>query len=83
MVPDVCGNVSVLGPRAPSDPKPQDILAWNVEQPLPRGPESFQNLVRISETNSVPEPEVWTLMLGGLALLAWFTRRRERGSRRR
>jgi len=84
MVPDVCGNVSVLGPRAQSDPKPQDILAWYAEQPLPRGPEGFQNLVRITgETNSVPEPESWTLMLGGLALLAWFTRRRERGSRRR
>jgi hypothetical protein len=32
------------------------------------------------DVNSIPEPETWTLLLGSVALLGWFTRRRRRAS---
>ena len=100
MVPDVCGNVSVLGPRAKREEKPQGFLPPNAghsqtsgaqgfpvphaEQWPPVGPEGVPSLVPFTTSltvNRVPEPESWTLMLGGLALLGWFTRRRHSGPR--
>jgi hypothetical protein len=89
MVPDVCGNISVLGPRGRHDDEAPDIgslIRWPWR---PRGAEGVPNLGRVTRetipppTHSVPEPKTWTLMLGGLALLGWFTQRHRRGSSQR
>jgi hypothetical protein len=79
MVPYVCGNISVLTPYGKSAGTAGGV--GNVGQGRTRGAQGVQSLAwGTRETtqqrgNSVPEPKTWALMLGGLALLGWFTRR--------
>lgn len=77
MVPEVCGNVSVLsdrGRRAPSllltagGTTLQDLAASVASEGGRR--------VALSTTHSVPEPGTLLGALTGLALLGWFSRRR-------
>jgi hypothetical protein len=81
MVPYVCGNISVLGPRGKTGEVAQGVLASKAEQPRSGGGQRVHNRfggpgeTTSSRVNSVPEPETWTILLGSLALLAWFTRR--------
>jgi len=92
MIPDVCGNVSLLGPPVSRDDHPRDVLASKIEQarkdstqsaPLTgaQGARKLGSSALRSDGNAVPEPETWTLIVSGVALLLCFTRRRRRGSR--
>ena len=80
MVPYVCGNVSVLVPHGKSDSAAGGGVRGNVGGRTRGGQGVLQPLVWGTREmppprgNSIPEPETWALMLGGLALLGWFTR---------
>jgi hypothetical protein len=92
MIPDVCGNVSLLGAPVGRHDNPRDLLASKIEQSQkdgtqsapPTGAQGAQKLgppALRSDGNAVPEPEPWTLIVTGVALLRCFTHRGRRRSR--
>ena len=74
MVPYVCGNISVLGPREHAE------MAHGALPPSRGGggQGSYRSVPFTTpfDGNTVPEPGTWTLMVGGIALLGWLIRPR-------
>jgi hypothetical protein len=82
MVPDVCGNVSVLGARMERKRKrvPLAVLAETLH-----GAPMLMRLVsgaEDQEANTVPEPGSLTLALGALAVMGGLARLQQRRRRR-
>jgi hypothetical protein len=90
MIPDVCGNVSLLGAPVATEENPRDVLPSKIEQlrkgstqnaPPAGGVHGGQKLgpsALQSDRNAVPEPETWVLVVSGVALLGCFISRRRR-----
>lgn len=82
MVPDVCGNVSVLGARMERKRK---RIALPVLAETLHGAPALMRLVsgaEEQEANTVPEPDSLALAVGALAVMAGLLRLRQRGLRR-
>jgi hypothetical protein len=84
MVPDVCGNVSVLGARMERKRK---RIALPVLAETPHGAPALMRLVSGAQDQeqplrTVPEPDSLALALGALALMAGVAARRQRRARR-
>ena len=84
MVPDVCGNVSVLGARMERKRKriPLPVLAETLH-----GAPALMRMVsgaqdEALQLNTVPEPDSLALALGALAVMAGVATRRHRRARR-
>jgi hypothetical protein len=74
MVPEVCGNVSVLSERGRRMPHALMANASVLKTDEGDGIDVVQTVAQV-DANSVPEPGTLLGVLSALGLLAWFRRR--------